>query len=264
MPHVPSRVQVVPRARWAYLVVGARVQSPDFDNLVRLMKYKCACCHRFKRQRSEVRRFVVKCGLIDAGQWKLALELDREIAGCAGQFDTKLETKRTLEEEVLTRHEANLKRYRQAVAGGKRAKHVLHTHERQTREKIVKEFMKGMPVPSRKCMNCGAFSPLLRKDGYTKIFQKDLLPKQKKSNKNNGTVFKPLLSDGDLKAVLKEAQSLDQKMQGSKKSKKKKMLTRSTKICNTLPMMMTTTKISTMTSMSLRTMGHVLNDASNI
>jgi DNA-directed RNA polymerase I subunit RPA1 len=206
-----------------HISLSVPVYNPlTFDSLVRLMKYKCACCHRLKRRRDEVRRFVVKCGLIDMGQWKHALELDREIAECAGDLDAKNETKRSHEVEVLTRHEANLARYRQNVASGKRAKHVLHTHERQSREKIVKEFMKGMPLPSRKCMNCGAFSPLLRKDGYTKLFQKDLLPKQIKDNHNNGTVFKPLLSDSDMKAVLAAADALDGKAKGGKKSKKKK------------------------------------------
>jgi hypothetical protein len=57
------------------------------------------------------------------------------------------------------------------------------------RREVVDEFMKiigGM----KKCENCGAFSPALRKDGYSKLFQKPLNDKALKHNEVcDGTII---------------------------------------------------------------------------
>ena len=49
------------------------------------------------------------------------------------------------------------------------------------RRDVVKAFLKLIPVPKR-CGLCGAISPNFRKDGYVKIFQKALTPKELAKN----------------------------------------------------------------------------------
>jgi hypothetical protein len=49
------------------------------------------------------------------------------------------------------------------------------------RREVVDEFMKIIGS-LKKCENCGAFSPALRKDGYSKLFQKPLNEKALKHN----------------------------------------------------------------------------------
>jgi DNA-directed RNA polymerase I subunit RPA1 len=62
--------------------------------------------------------------------------------------------------------------------------------------------MSGFPHPSKKCENCSSFSPILRKDGYTKMFQLELSDGQKSKNELNCTVIKPLDSDDKVKLAM--------------------------------------------------------------
>jgi hypothetical protein len=56
----------------------------------------------------------------------------------------------------------------------------LSKHDHEYRKYLVGSLFKELG--SKKCMNCGAFSPSLRRDGHAKIFKLPLNDKQKKSN----------------------------------------------------------------------------------
>lgn len=64
--------------------------------------------------------------------------------------------------------------------------HFLQTKSKPTaatvtlQREVLDAFQKAS-VAVKKCESCGAFSPSLRKDGYTKLFEKPLQKKQRKS-----------------------------------------------------------------------------------
>ena len=66
-----------------------------------------------------------------------------------------------------------------AAAAGK--ERILTAHEKGLRTRYLKELVKEL-VHVGKCQSCGAHSPTLRKDGYTKIFEKPLAGKYMKQN----------------------------------------------------------------------------------
>ena len=62
------------------------------------------------------------------------------------------------------------------LAAASAAQRILTAHEKGLRTRYLKELVKEL-VHAGKCHACGAHSPTLRKDGYTKLFEKPLAAK---------------------------------------------------------------------------------------
>lgn len=179
-----------------------------FDALVKLLKFKCSFCHRLKRREFDVRKFVCKIGLIDMGRWKEGLDLEKYLVECDGDLDVAHQTMADNQEKKVKKYEKEIKKYQKNVSSGKKKRIILHTHERMTRQSIIKKFMSNFPHPSRKCENCQAFSPILRKDGYTKIFELELSDGQKHKNEENCTVCTPLDDEKKVKKAMSESRGV--------------------------------------------------------
>ena len=197
-----------------HIQTSVPVYNPlTFDALAKLLKFKCSFCHRLKRREYDVRKFVCKIGLIDIGRWKESLELERYLVECDGEMEENRQLVASRQEKRLRKYEKDIAKYEQGVSSGTRKRIILHTHERQTRQATIKEFMSGFPHPSKKCENCSSFSPILRKDGYTKMFQLELSDGQKNKNELNCTVVKPLDSDDKVKIAMERGSSLQTKQE---------------------------------------------------
>jgi DNA-directed RNA polymerase I subunit RPA1 len=122
------------------------------------------------------RRFWVKMLLLRAGMLKEALELETKLSSKfwnADDLDTFLDHNEKVLNEYETLALAN-------IEGGIEAPPKMSAHIRAQMKAYVKQFFKQMPA--QKCVNCRYISPVLRKDGHTKIFQKPLSNRFKANN----------------------------------------------------------------------------------
>lgn len=115
----------------------------------------------------------MKLLLLDHGEAAKATSLDDEItAKCtAGAFDEQ--------DDGLDNEESLLARYKQRYMSYP-ALHKLPTHVKQYRKDVLHDFLRAS-MGATKCEACGAFSPSLRKDGHTKMFQRPLTQRARKA-----------------------------------------------------------------------------------
>eukprot|EP00611_Tribonema_gayanum_P024980 TRINITY_DN5599_c0_g1_i6.p1 TRINITY_DN5599_c0_g1~~TRINITY_DN5599_c0_g1_i6.p1 ORF type:complete len:1786 (-),score=636.59 TRINITY_DN5599_c0_g1_i6:85-4983(-) len=109
----------------------------------------------------------------------MARSLDAEIAGGCAEANTDEGDEDLLPDKAETTS-AILARFEKILEGKMQAT-VLHTHDRAYRRQIADDVIKAIGA-CKKCQNCGAFSPVLRKDGHTKLFLKPLSDKMQKAN----------------------------------------------------------------------------------
>ena len=178
-----------------HIDLSVPVYNPlTFDALTKLLKFKCAHCHHLKQSEWNVCKFVCKIGLIDTGKWKEALALERYLqekdgAGYGDDSPNMSEGEHvSLMKKKLKKYQKSIQKYQKEVVAGTKKRLILHTHERQSRQAIIKEFMSSFPHPSRPCLNCRSYSPILRKDGHTKMFELELSETQIMKNLENGKV----------------------------------------------------------------------------
>lgn len=128
---------------------------------------------RFRVGPIKAQRAFVKLLLLDHGEAEKAASLEDEIAAkcTAGAFDDQA--------DGLDNEESLLARYKQRYLSYP-ALHKLPTHVKQYRRDVIHEFLRAS-MGATKCEACGAFSPSLRKDGHTKIFQRPLTQRARKA-----------------------------------------------------------------------------------
>lgn len=78
-------------------------------------------------------------------------------------------------ENRLKLYEERYNRYKKVVVGKN-----VDTNIKAKQRKVIDEFQKAA-IHIKQCENCGAYTAPFRKDGYTKIFQKPLQKRIKKS-----------------------------------------------------------------------------------
>lgn len=121
-----------------------------------------------------LRRLLIKLQLLEMGDSLLASKLD-DMAHPPVAEDDKEGLHAADFEALLRRCEEQYKTY---SCSPRRRRADVHLKNMQ-REVVEAFFKSAMAV--KKCENCGAFSPPLRKDGFTKIFRRPMPKRLRKS-----------------------------------------------------------------------------------
>ena len=139
-----------------------------FPSLFSLLRSKCMLCHRLRVSDTRARLFLAKMKLLEMGDATGARNLD----GVAAASPLKEENSDTAARAKDL--EDHLQRINQRFMDhSARAKAVAGSPIKSLQRELVNEFIKSA-MAARKCESCGGTSPKLRKDGFTKIYQRPL------------------------------------------------------------------------------------------
>lgn len=198
-----------------HIELPTKVYHPIFmDQCLRLLRAKCAFCHRLKMPRTEINRFGCKLqlahrGLVtEAGQID-GLQVKGNVTGAdpenseseADDGDDIMETRNIFTKNALDKAREN--------AG--LLDDIVTEAAAQCRKEIIAEFMAAIAKPKR-CASCKAISPGFRKDKYVKIFRVGLNAKESDKNAILGQTMKNALVER--MEQRRKAQRLAQKRKG--------------------------------------------------
>jgi DNA-directed RNA polymerase I subunit RPA1 len=156
-----------------------------FPALFQLLRCKCLYCHKLRMSQTKVRYFLVKLKLLEIGDVAAALGLQDALAplGPLHEENADHELGRGKggqsrdAEQILRRHES---RYTAFVTTASSLQKVGSSpilqlgndpYTRSLQAGVIETFHRAA-LAVKGCENCGAHSPPLRKDGFTKIFQR--------------------------------------------------------------------------------------------
>ncbi|KAI6249121.1 DNA-directed RNA polymerase I subunit rpa1 [Erysiphe necator] len=163
------------------------------DQLLRLLRAKCAYCHYLKISRKEVNRYQCKLKLVQHGLLSAVEEVDN-IDIISNKKNNKGSENESDEDSqvasVIRRRNLFVKKCIRE-SGNNLFDWMKEKNEgvMEARRVLIKGFFKDI-VSSRTCGNCGGKSPTYRKDRFVKIFEKEL-----------GLREKAKMAQSDLKAV---------------------------------------------------------------
>ncbi|MCJ1461770.1 hypothetical protein MMC07_000369 [Pseudocyphellaria aurata] len=170
------------------------------EQLLRLLRAKCAYCGHLKMHRPEINRFTCKLQLIQHGLLKEAAELENihlktktskaaRTNGAASDIDMESEDSEEEDEDLLQQRRSEFVNRAIKNAGGSRHKAEVATEKveamSEERRAVIKEFLTVAPAV-RTCGHCKGVSHLYRKDKYTKIFQRPLSVRDKAKMRQGG------------------------------------------------------------------------------
>ncbi|KAI9877205.1 MAG: hypothetical protein M1830_004531 [Pleopsidium flavum] len=158
------------------------------DQLLRLLRAKCAYCNRLKMPRVEVNRFCCKLRLVRFGLLKEAEELEEiqlkrktpkgsKATGGVGSENIESEESDDDDADVLVQRRNDfvkraIKRTRDSMSHSTIVSDKIESAA-EVRRMIIKEFLAAI-TKVKTCGSCNGVSPTYRKDRYTKIFRKPL------------------------------------------------------------------------------------------
>jgi DNA-directed RNA polymerase I subunit RPA1 len=154
------------------------------DQLLRLIRGKCAYCHHFKLPRVQVNEYVSKLRLIRCGLVQEAADMHEHIKLTGGKKKTVDREESGSEDEadgiIGQRNDYVKKAMKRAGISKSQAHSIKAKNEAvsDARRLVLKEFFAEM-IKSKKCRNCGGINPTYRKDRAIKIFRKNLSSKEK-------------------------------------------------------------------------------------
>ncbi|KAK8809591.1 hypothetical protein WA158_000534 [Blastocystis sp. Blastoise] len=157
-----------------------------FPILLSLFKHECQFCHHFRINSAITRRVALQLKLINRGCLKEAMDLPTEMESANGNLRESSEERSERIESVFAKYEAKL-----AAAKTDSKDPKVYAHARRYYRELISSYVKN--IPSQKCANCGCFSPSVRRDGYSKIFLRNLSKKNIRNNAARGRIVKPLL-----------------------------------------------------------------------
>ncbi|KAI0959721.1 hypothetical protein AcW1_004466 [Taiwanofungus camphoratus] len=172
---------------FGHIELPAPVYHPLFiNNMYHLLRGTCLFCHRFKVSREVLCIYVAKLRLLEHGLLVAAKTLDdlrikttkkHKRTEEEDDDDTPAESYHEFEQRVNTYVAIHL-----AAASSSRRDSYKDGLVYQARKEVIADFLKTSML--RKCKNpsCGAFAYTFRKEGYTKIIEYDLSPKQKQQH----------------------------------------------------------------------------------
>ncbi len=131
---------------------------------------------RFRIAESRIRVALVKLKLIEMGMVKESNELE-DLYIPPSIFVETGEEAAAHSENILKQLQSYEEKYNHFIQTNK-SKPSSATANLQ--REVIDAFQK-LAVATKKCDSCGSFSPSLRKDGYTKLFEKPLQKKVRKS-----------------------------------------------------------------------------------
>lgn len=146
-----------------------------FSSMFLILRSKCAFCHKLRLSQQKVRHYLVKLKLIEMGDTDSAEFLD-DLAVADVLFDSD---ERSQESELENAFKTHEKRYN-AFCKSKNRKSI-DSSCRKSQRAIIDMFQRAT-LGVKTCENCGAVSPTYRKDGYTKIFQRPVPQRIRKSH----------------------------------------------------------------------------------
>ncbi|KUJ23101.1 beta and beta-prime subunits of DNA dependent RNA-polymerase [Mollisia scopiformis] len=167
-----------------HIDLPAPVYHPTFmDQLLRLLRSKCAYCHHLKMSRKEVNRYMCKLRLVQHGLLGAAEEIDNieiiEKKEDAASGEDSDDGEESAMDVIIRRRNAFVKKsIKAAKATAWEWKREKNEGVAEARRTVVKAFLKAITA-SKACGNCNGISPTFRKDRYVKIFEKALSVKDK-------------------------------------------------------------------------------------
>lgn len=154
------------------------------DQLLRLLRGKCAYCHNLKLARVQINEFVSRLRLIRCGLVKEANEMHEFIDMNKGKKSKDVAESDESEddnEDIVGQRNSYVKRcLKRAGISKHEARSVKEKNDTisEARRLVLKEFYAAV-VAGKKCKNCQAVNPTYRKDKSIKIFRKNLSAKEK-------------------------------------------------------------------------------------
>ena len=132
---------------------------------------------------ARIRTYLIKLKLLEMRDTYTAQLLDDLCLAPIFNDDKEVATA-DLEEKLKSfedRYEFYSKRYASTIPSGETAMNSAEKNEiSRLQQEVVDSFHKAL-IQEKRCDHCGAFSPPIRKDGYTKIFVRPLQKKLRKS-----------------------------------------------------------------------------------
>ncbi|KAF1832344.1 beta and beta-prime subunits of DNA dependent RNA-polymerase [Decorospora gaudefroyi] len=153
------------------------------DQLLRLLRGKCAYCHQFQLARTTVNEFVSKLRLIRCGLVQEANEMHEHIDATKGKTNKHQadDSEDDDNEAVISQRNNYVKRCMKRAGISKHDARAVRDKNEATsdaRRQVLKDFYADLSK-AKKCANCQGISPTFRKDRGIKIFRKNLSEKHK-------------------------------------------------------------------------------------
>ncbi|KAF2640084.1 DNA-directed RNA polymeras-like protein I subunit [Massarina eburnea CBS 473.64] len=153
------------------------------DQLLRLLRGKCAYCHQFKLERKATNEIAAKLRLIRCGLVQDANNMQQYVHESKGKTDKGdgSSDEENDEDDIISQRNSYVKKCMKRAGISKADAHAVRQKTEtiaDARRFVVKEFYAAISV-GRKCKNCGGISPTYRKDRGIKIFRKNLSAKEK-------------------------------------------------------------------------------------
>ncbi|KAJ8584792.1 beta and beta-prime subunits of DNA dependent RNA-polymerase [Rhizopogon salebrosus TDB-379] len=166
---------------FGHIELPAPVYHPLFmTNMYNILRGTCLFCHRFKLSRSVICKYAAKFRLLEHGLLEAALDVDLITLQTATDDDEDSH------DETISEFESRINLFvsvHLSKASGSKRDHYKDSLVYQARKDLIAEFLKS--TITKKCSNegCGAFGYSFRKEGFTKIIEYDLTPKQKNQHR---------------------------------------------------------------------------------
>ncbi|CAN9148753.1 unnamed protein product [Alternaria alternata] len=156
------------------------------DQLLRLLRGKCAYCHQLKLARVQINEFVSKLRLIRCGLVKEAAEMHEHINMDKGKSSTQNADNSEDDDDddnadIITQRNSYVKKcMKRANISKHDARSIRDKNETisDARRQVVKDFYADLSK-RKTCGNCQGISPTYRKDRGIKIFRKAMSQKDK-------------------------------------------------------------------------------------
>jgi DNA-directed RNA polymerase beta' subunit len=154
------------------------------DQLLRLLRGKCAYCHQFKLARVQINEYVSRLRLIRCGLVREANEMHEHIdlsKGKTAKRDADDSESADDSDDIITQRNSYVKRCMKRAGISKHdARSVKEKNDTtaEARRVVLKDFYAAI-VAGKKCRNCQAINPTYRKDRGIKIFRRNLSGKEK-------------------------------------------------------------------------------------
>ena len=189
-----------------------------FATLYKVLRVTCLFCFKFRMTEYELGQFARRFQLLEEGNLveAMALSVKKVLSSKkrlgAGEEDLEGLSEDEDEDEEGADKPGTPPRQESGGAGGAGASgrgRDATEMTSQLMEAVIgthKEFFKGMT--SGRCPHCAAHSPVVKREGYTKLFLMPLAPKKRAANVGNGTVIRSLLESHNTEGAILPAEDV--------------------------------------------------------
>ncbi|KAL5120748.1 hypothetical protein ACEQ8H_001228 [Pleosporales sp. CAS-2024a] len=154
------------------------------EQLLRLLRGKCAYCHQFRLARVTVNEFVSRLRLIRCGLVREANEIHEHVSPSQGKTakgDLQHSGSDDDTEDTVSQQNAYVKKcMKRAGISSRDVRSIKEKNDAisDARRRVLKEFYAQVTL-GKTCRNCQGISPSYRKDRGIKIFRRNLSAKEK-------------------------------------------------------------------------------------